>query len=278
MTRQEVTVALSGDGGDELFAGYPRYHAVELARKIERWPGLKWLLGSQFWNFLPGSSRYKSRMRRLKKFIRPLRKPAIQRYLSWISIFPVEERDLFYTSGFKNAIKTHDVSESFAQQHSRFSHRDPVTAISLADLHTYLPGDLMSKVDIASMGNSLEVRQPFLDYRVAELAAQIPISLKFSRGRGKQILRNVFGDLLPEEIWDRPKMGFGVPMDHWLKTDLNELLHDTLLNGTPTVCRYIEQESIKRMVSDHVHGRQDNSQRLWSLLVLQNWMDRWNIN
>ncbi len=136
----------------------------------------------------------------------------------------------------------------------------------------------MSKVDIASMGNSLEVRQPFLDYRVAELAAQIPISLKFSKGRGKQILRDVFGDLLPDSIWDRPKMGFGVPMDHWLKRDLNELLHDTLLKGTPAVCRYIEQEAIQRMVSNHERGRQDNSQRLWSLLVLQNWMDRWNIN
>ena len=278
MTRQEVTVALSGDGGDELFAGYPRYQAVELARKIERWPGLKWLLGSRCWNLLPSSSRYKSRLRRLKKFFHALRKPAIQRYLSWISIFPDEEHDLFYTSDFKSAIETDDVSYSFNQHYSRFSHRDPITAISLADLHTYLPGDLMSKVDIASMGNSLEVRQPFLDYRVAELAAQIPISLKFSKGRGKQILRDVFGDLLPDSIWDRPKMGFGVPMDHWLKMDLNELLHDTLLKGTPAVCRYIEQEAIERMVSNHERGRQDNSQRLWSLLVLQNWMDRWNIN
>lgn len=278
MTRQEVTVALSGDGGDELFAGYPRYQAVDLVRKIERWPGLKWLLGSPCWNILPSSSRYKSRLRRLKRFITPLRKPAMQRYLSWISVFPVEKNNPFFTSEFTREIEAQDVTGSFAQHYQRFNHRDPITTISLADLHTYLPGDLMSKVDIASMGNSLEVRQPFLDYRVAELAAQIPISLKFSNGRGKQILRTVFGELLPDEIWDRPKMGFGVPMDHWLKSDLNELLHDTLLSGSPAVCRYIKREAIQRMVSNHESGRRDNSQRLWSLLVLQNWMDLWNIN
>ena len=278
MTRQQVTVALSGDGGDELFAGYPRYQAVELARKIAKWPGLTWLLGSSCWKLLPGSSRYKSRLRRLKRFISPLRKGTIARYLSWINVFPIEGSGPMFTDSFGEAIDTHDVTESFANQFNRFRDRDPITAISLADLHTYLPGDLMAKVDIASMGNSLEVRQPFLDHRVVELAGRLPVSLKFRKGRGKRILDDTFGGLLPDEIWNRPKMGFGVPMDHWLKSELKEMLYDTLLSGNPGVWRFIRREAIEEMAKNHQSGRRDNSQKLWSLLVLQNWMDCWDIN
>lgn len=278
MTRQQVTVALSGDGGDELFAGYPRYQAVELARKIAKWPGLTWLLGSSCWKLLPGSSRYKSRLRRLKRFIGPLRKGTIARYLNWINVFPIEGSGGIFTDDFSDAIHSHDITESFANQFNRFRDRDPITAISLADLHTYLPGDLMTKVDIASMGNSLEVRQPFLDHRVVELAARLPVSLKFTKGKGKRILDNTFGDLLPDEIWNRPKMGFGVPMDHWLKSELKEMLYDTLLSGNPGIWRFIRREAIEEMAKNHQSGRRDNSQKLWSLLVLQNWMNCWDIN
>ena len=113
---------------------------------------------------------------------------------------------------------------------ARCDRRDPVTAVSLADLVTYLPCDLMTKVDIASMAHGLECRQPFLDHRVVELAARMPRRLKFRRGRGKRILREVFADLLPEAIQRRPKMGFGVPLDHWFRHELKDFARDVLLD------------------------------------------------
>ena len=275
MTREHVTVALSGDGGDELFAGYPRYRAIWLADCLDRcWP-LKKLLGARCWQWLPSSTRQKSLLRRAKRFNSALAMPTQRRYLDWIGIFNESRRAEVYADEFLKALPNSDPFVFLHSAWSRAKGRDHISAASLADLATYLPCDLMTKMDIASMTHSLECRQPFLDYRVAELAVKMPSRYKFRRGSGKRILRKAFGDLLPREIWTRKKMGFGVPIDHWLRNELRELTQDVLLDDTARHRGYFRHDAVARLVEQHVSNAFDHSYRLWALLVLELWMREW---
>ena len=275
LTRQHVTVALSGDGGDELFIGYPRYRAVALAAKLDRFWPLRSVFGASYWQNLPSSSRQKSLLRRFKRFSEVLRTPPLRRYLDWIGIFNEASRAELYSDAFLERLPNQDPADFLAAGLRRADARDPVTSFALADLTTYLTCDLMTKVDIASMAHSLECRQPFLDYRLVEFAASLPVGMKFRRGRGKRILRDAFGDLLPPEIWNRSKMGFGVPLDHWFRDQLRDLTHDVLLGDTARNRGYFRPEVVARMVSDHESGAFNHCYRLWSLLVLELWLGRW---
>jgi asparagine synthase (glutamine-hydrolysing) len=153
--------------------------------------------------------------------------------------------------------------------------RDAVTAFSLADLVTYLPCDLMTKVDIASMAHSLECRQPFLDYRVVELAARMPRQLKFRRGHGKLILKDAFDDLLPHSIQTRRKMGFGVPLDHWFRHELREYARGILLDSKTLDRGLFRPEAVVQLWEEQQAGLFNHGYRLWSLLVLELWQREW---
>ncbi len=274
-TRTHVTVALSGDGGDELFCGYPRYRAVQLAARLDRTGPLRYLLASRLWQSLPASPRQKSLRRRLKRFTAALAKSPQRRYLDWICIFNELRRADLYEDAFMEQLPGSDPFEFLRRAWSRAGRRDPVTAASLADLRTYLPCDLMTKVDVASMAHSLECRQPFLDYRLVEWAARLPLRHKFRRGRGKRILQRTFHDLLPPDIWQRRKMGFGVPLDHWFRGELRELTHDTLLSESARSRMYFRFESVARLVKEHEQGVFDHAYRLWALLFFEMWMRTW---
>jgi len=275
LTRQHVTVALSGDGGDELFAGYPRYKAVAVAAALDRcWP-LRHVFGAAMWQRLPSSARQKSTVRRFKRFSEVLRTPPYRRYLDWVGIYNEAGRAGLYRDDFLAALPDSDPACFLQAALARAAARDPVTAFSLADLVTYLPCDLMTKVDIASMAHSLECRQPFLDVRVVELAASLPVAWKYRRGQGKRILRRAFGDYLPAEIWTRKKMGFGVPLDHWFRDELRPLTHDALLNEAARCGEYFRLDAVRRMVEEHEQGRANHCYRLWTLLVLELWLQRW---
>ena len=276
LTRKHVTVALSGDGGDELFAGYPRYRAVWLASLFDRLPAvLRRVLAGRYWQRLPASPRQKSFRRRLKRFAEVLAQSPDRRYLQWIAIFNEARRAELYSDEFLASLPDVDPVQFLTQARARSSHRDPVTSISLTDLLTYLPCDLMTKVDIASMAHGLECRQPFLDHRVVELAARMPLGQKFSRGRGKRILLEAFSDLLPKAIRRRSKMGFGVPLDHWFRGPLAGFARDVLLDRQTTERGFFRPEVVTLLLEDHVSGQFDHSYRLWSLLVLELWQRRW---
>jgi hypothetical protein len=146
-----------------------------------------------------------------------------------------------------------DPLEFLAAAQSSGSQRDPITATSLADLVTYLPCDLMTKVDVASMAHGLECRQPFLDHRVVELAARMPLGLKFRRGRGKRILLRAFADLLPPRIRRRRKMGFGVPLDHWFRNELRGFAREILLDPRTLGRGYFRPETVRGLVEDQQH-------------------------
>ena len=274
-TRQHVTVAISGDGGDELFAGYPRYKAIKLAGKIDRIPPLKYFLGSPIAQWLPHGTKYKGFFRRLKRFLTPISYSPIHRYLDWINIFPYRNRLEYYTEQFQSDLEDHDPADFLTQAWQLSTHRSPISKASLGDLMTYLPCDLNTKVDLASMAHSLECRQPFLDHRLVEFAAQIPAHLKFNRGVGKQILKTTFHDLLPESIWNRPKMGFGVPLDSWFRQVLREQTGDSLLSSNAKCHQWIKPEVIQQLFDLHCAEKRDHSGRLWSLLMLENWLQHW---
>ncbi|MEN6558755.1 MAG: asparagine synthase (glutamine-hydrolyzing) [Thermoguttaceae bacterium] len=276
LTRRRVTVALSGDGGDELFAGYPRYLAVWLAEGFDRLPSVlrRWLAGG-YWQRLPSGTRQKSLTRRWKRFAEMLERPSAERYLEWIAIFGQARRAQLYSDTMAAAVADHDPLDFLAEALARCDRRDRVTAFSLADLVTYLPCDLMTKVDIAARAHGLECRQPFLDYRVVELAARMPRRLKFRWGRGKRILRETFGDLIPREIQKRSKMGFGVPLDHWFRHDLKDFARDVLLDSKTLRRGYFRPEAVRRLFDEHQQNRFNHGYRLWSLLILELWHRQW---
>jgi len=274
MTRENVTVALSGDGGDELFAGYPRYRAIWLSSLLDGARTIRSLVAAPFWQRLPGA-RQKSLLRRAKRISESLAKTPQRRYLEWIAIFNEARRGSVYSDEFLERLPDSDPFEFLHRAWGRAGERDHVTAASLADLTTYLPCDLMTKVDIASMAHSLEVRQPFLDYRLVEFAASLPCSLKFSRGRGKTLLKRAFGKLLPSQIWNRRKMGFGVPVDHWFRHELHDMTRDVLLDETARQRGIFRPEAVEQLIDEHQSEKFDHAYRLWALLFLELWQREW---
>ena len=275
LTREHVTVSLTGDGGDELFAGYPRYRAVALAGIIDRLGPVRSVLAASVWQKLNAPARQKSRRRQFKRFSQSLAASPLRRYADWISIYNEARRAALYSDAFVEQLPSSDPFEFLHGAWKRAQKRDSVTAISLADLTTYLTCDLNRKVDLASMAHSLECRQPFQDHRVVELAASLPLRYKYRRGRGKRILQKAFGKLLPKEIWTRKKMGFGVPIDHWFRHELKELSNDVLLDETALQRGYFRREYVEQLLSEHQSNAFDHAYRLWALVVLELWLREW---
>jgi len=276
LTREFVTVALTGDGGDELFGGYDRYQAVRLASYLDHLPGaLKALLarpGQAGW----GQGRpQRSLLRRLGRFSEALSFGPQRRYLEWVSMFNEARRGELYSDELIGQLPDHDPFEFLADAFRQVNRRDPVTAASLVDLVTYLPCDLLTKVDIASMANGLECRTPMLDHRLVEFAAALPVRYKLQRGRGKRILQVAFPELLPESVTRRPKMGFGVPLAQWFRGELREYAHDVLLDERARSRGYFREGAVERLLAEHDAGAFDHGYRLWGLLVFELWHRTW---
>ena len=271
VAREHVTVALSGDGGDELFAGYNRYEAVRLATRLDRIPGMRPLFRSSVWNLLPKTGRQKSFLRRARRFAEGMAAPISERYLRWIAHFDPAALEELLAPEYREKLGDWSTTSLIADAYTLCPNRDVVTQTCAADVATYLPNDILTKVDIASMAASLECRSPLLDHHVVELAAQMPIELKLDRGRQKAILVETFKDLLPESIQTRSKMGFGVPIDHWFRNELRPLLESTLLSDRALERGRFNPDVVRRYVCEHLDGTHDQHYRLWNLLVLELW-------
>ncbi|MCE3018729.1 MAG: asparagine synthase (glutamine-hydrolyzing) [Pirellula sp.] len=276
LTRKHVTVALSGDGGDELFGGYERYRALMLSQRLQRWLPLDWLKQSGILNRLPDSSARRSFFRRVRRFCEALGQPPVERYMNWIQIFGEAQRLDLYDESFIQKLPNYNPTRFLQEAWSKSGKRDLVSCATAADLQTYMPCDLMTKVDIASMAHSLEARQPLLDYRLVEWAASLPSHLKLRGNQGKYLLRQTFSELLPKEIWTRPKMGFGVPIAKWFRTSLRDRTYDALAS-TDTRCHaFFRPEAIRSLIDAHMSGKENQAYRLWNLLMFELWMRRWN--
>jgi asparagine synthase (glutamine-hydrolysing) len=245
---------------------------VGLGQWYDRLPGpLQWMVSNRLWQAIPASTRQKSKRRRLKRLLSALRYTPTRRYLKWISIFDDERLPGLLSDELQETLRQEDPARFLLQHYLECPNRDFVTRTTCADLLTYLPCDILNKVDIASMACSLEVRAPFLDQRVVELAASLPLSWKMRGSRGKQILLETFSDLVPQAIQNRPKMGFGIPLDVWFRGVLRPLVEETLLDSRSLSRGWFRPGAIEQLVREHLDNRWDHSYRLWSLLVFELW-------
>jgi asparagine synthase (glutamine-hydrolysing) len=263
-----VKVVQSGDGGDEAFLGYPRYRGVKLARWLDGIPGLRGLLSRPLWQKIPAVEEEKAVSRQLKKFCRFMASPAEERYLRWIEIFSPEERRALY----RDPARCGPTERFLLDLYARCPGHLFESRTSQVDLGSYVPCDLMTKVDIAAMAASLETRCPFLDHQLIEFALKVPGTFQMRGLRGKRLLREAFEDLLPGPIWDRPKMGFGVPIGGWFRNELKGLLLDLLSPAAVRARGVFEPDLVERLVREHVEGRRHHGPKLWLLVNLELWM------
>jgi asparagine synthase (glutamine-hydrolysing) len=273
MTRQHVTVALNGDAGDENFGGYDRYVANLLAASFDRWPGAGFLRHGARWglHLLPCSGRRTSLLYRGRRFLDGLTASPERRYARWFCHFHGERKEELLSPEFRGALDGADALDVLLGAYRESDAPDFADAMLGVDAGLYLPDDLLVKVDIASMAHSLEARSPFLDHEFMEFAATIPSNLKL-RGRTKKyILKRALADLVPAEVLHRPKKGFAVPIEHWLRHTLKDLAYDTLLSSRAQARGYFRPEVVQRYLDEHTRGRSSWHNLLWNLLMLELW-------
>jgi asparagine synthase (glutamine-hydrolysing) len=274
-TRKQVTVALNGDGGDESFAGYERYAAMRLAERYHRIPALlRDTVLRQAIELMPSSETRRSRMRDVKRFVEAASLPKIERYLRWVSVFDSQAKQDLYTDNFKQETQANSAAGIINPWFARANGSGIVDAALLTDIMTYLPNDLLVKVDIATMANSLEARSPFLDHHVIEFAASLPEKYKLRGLTTKYLLKRVLKKLLPAENLGRRKMGFGVPISHWFRGKLQPFLRETILSEAALKRGLFKPGAVKRLVELHTRGERDYSHQLWTLLMLELWFQR----
>ena len=271
MTRRRVTVALTGDGGDEAFAGYDRHVAAAVAERVEGTPN--WLLSAvaRGARALSRRPRRHSLLHRVDRFCAALTVPEQQRYGQWVSYFSAPQKGGLYTRAFAERVSGLDALTPLWDVYDAHR-RDGVVDRTLAvDTATYLPGDLLPKMDAMSMASSLEARSPLLDHEFLELAGRLPPAFKVRRLTGKYLLRQVAKRRLPAGVVDRPKMGFGVPVDHWMRVELQPLVNDALL-GTRAVQRgYFDPAFVRCLIEEQRRGARRWHHLLWNLLMLELW-------
>jgi asparagine synthase (glutamine-hydrolysing) len=274
-TRKYVTVALNGDGGDESFGGYERYAAMNLAERYRRLPAfLRESVIRQAVELIPTSEVERSRVRSAKRFLRAASLTKIDRYMRWVNVFSKEVKGSLYADSFLQQIRKSDPTATIAPWFARANGSGIVDASLLADIMTYLPNDLLVKVDIASMAVSLEARSPFLDHKLIEFAASLPEKFKVRGLTTKYLLKRVLRRLLPSENLDRRKMGFGVPVGHWFRGQMQPFLREVLLSEKSLRRGLFKEELIKELIEAHTRGKRDYSQQLWTLLLLELWFNR----
>ena len=272
MTRDFVTVALNGDGGDESFAGYERYVADKLADYYRRVPPFirEGIIRRAWINFptVPTEETFSGGLNGLS---RGYRKPPERRYVRWICFFDNEMKGDLYTPSFKDLNRELDSVDLTVKWYEQADAEQFLDRTLFVDVMSYLPEDLLVKVDIASMAHSLEARSPFLDHKVMEFAASLPPNLKLRGMETKFLLKDTLSDIVPQEILQRKKMGFGVPLDVWFRNDLKEMAYDVLLDQKSIERGYFRKEYVSKMLDEHVSKQYDHSYRIWALLFLELW-------
>ncbi|MBV8857730.1 MAG: asparagine synthase (glutamine-hydrolyzing) [Acidobacteria bacterium] len=274
-TRRHVTVALNGDGGDECFAGYERHAAMLLAERYRRLPEvLRERVIRQVVGALPSSGQRAGRVGRLQRFLSAASLPPVERYLSWVSVLGPAAKAELYTDEFRRETAGLEARRWLAPWFAQANGAGVVDAALLTDTMTYLPNDLLVKVDIATMAVSLEARSPFLDQHVIEFAASLPAGLKLRGLTTKYLLKRALKKLLPAENLTRPKMGFGVPIGHWFRGRMQPFLREQLLSERLARRGLLRPAAVRRMVDEHTRGERDHAHQLWTLLMLELWFQR----
>ncbi len=272
ITRQHVTVALNGDGGDETFAGYERYVAAALSNHYARLPG--WLRKGVFTEIarrLPEPSSRKNILRRFKRFVMAQNLEPKRRYATWLTMMDNPTKQRLYSADFAERMNGYDSLNLFDETYASGAATDALDRILSSDVRTYLPDDLLVKVDIASMVHSLEARSPFLDHHLAEFVAKLPSNVKL-RGRDRKfILKRALKNKLPDSILNRGKYGFAAPVARWFRGELKDIAGEVLLDPT-TMSRGIwSRDGVQTMLAEHTSGRINHGDHIWELLMLELW-------
>jgi asparagine synthase (glutamine-hydrolysing) len=270
VARSHVTVALTGDGGDESFSGYERYAAMGLARTIGRMPIVP-QLAARGLRALPSGRHPRSTPGRAARLLETAALPVAERYGALMEVFPAPVREELYARELVATLGGARTAASLLGSPQLAG----IAGLQHLDARTYLPDDLLVKADRASMATSLELRSPLLDHEVLELGVSLPDSLRFEGRRGKLALRKAFADLVPEQLAARRKTGFGVPLGVWFRGPLREVAGDVLLGRRARARGQLRPAAIERLLSEHVSGERDHGHRLWCLLVLELWQRSW---
>jgi asparagine synthase (glutamine-hydrolysing) len=275
LARQKVTVAIAGDGGDEVFAGYEKYSIDHIENKLRNMIP-KLIRKNLFPPIESILSKFNFKLcKKAVTLLNSLQQDAAMGF--YLSNAQITDKDWRYITSDKTrkALGDYHPSTITTGFYERCDGPDHLAKILYTDMKTYLPGGILVKVDRTSMANSLEVRAPILDYQLIEFAATIPSALKFNQGEKKYILKEAFKDDLPDDILYRKKMGFSVPLAQWLREEIKELTESTLFQATAGLPDYFDMGHIRKMWDQHQQGQKDNATVLWSMLMFQLWWDEY---
>lgn len=265
IARRHVTVVLSGDGGDELFGGYDRYLPHPRVAQFDRLPipGRR-RLASAIWPLLPHGMHGKN-------FLRHVARDDDGRFIDSVAFFRDDEKTALYTPEFRALLNGRSAEARLGRHFERFGALPLHSRMMRFDFETYLPEDVLTKVDRMSMAHSIESRVPLLDNEVIDFAATLPSHMKIHQGRRKHVMKEALKGMVPEGILDRKKQGFGVPLGVWFRGGLTTVFGDILGSATTRQRGYFEPAFIARLIQEHLSGRRDHTLRLWQLLVFELW-------
>jgi asparagine synthase (glutamine-hydrolysing) len=268
LARQHVTVALSGDGGDETFGGYRRYqfHMMEERMRAALPDGLRRPVFGLLGRLYPKAD-WAPRMLRAKTTFQGMARTSVEAYFHSMSFIREPLRSRLYSPALRAQLGGYTAQDVFERHARRADTDDPLALIQYVDTHTYLVGDINTKVDRASMAHSLEVREPLMDHELVEWVATLPSSMKLRGSNGKAIFKKAMEPHLPDDVLYRPKMGFSVPLARWLRGPLRQRLRTALLDGPVLEGGWLEPAAVRQLVEQHESGRADHSTPLWTLLM-----------
>lgn len=273
LARKHVTVALSGDGADELFAGYSRYRWHMNEEKVRQILPLNFRKAV----FKPLGTLYPKmdwapRFVRAKTTFQSMAMDTVEGYHNSISILRLDERQKLFSKSYKQKLNGYTSLSVFRKYQDKVKNLDPMKTAQYLDMKTYLVGDILTKVDRASMAHSLEVRVPFLDHKFVEWGFQVPSEINLEQGVGKKSLKRAMEPHLPHDVLYRKKMGFSIPVAQWFRGPLKEKLYKGLLSEQMEKCGYFDMKQLRKLIDQHVKGVRDNSAPLWTLMMFESFM------
>lgn len=273
MARKHVTVSLSGDGGDELFAGYDTYIANKAGRAYERLPRLLRNAMHPILSRIPPTEKKKGLINRAKRFVEGMELPADLEHTRWMIFLQEGEKNKLYSDDLQDTLNGSDSFEFIRNYFNRVNTSDPLNRQLYVDIKSYLVDNILVKVDRMSMATSLETRVPFLDHRFVEFSATIPSRLKLQGKNTKYLFKKAMGDVLPPQILNRSKEGFSIPIKNWLKEDLKPLMLEVLDQQKIKREGFFNTNYVEQLKKEHLSGKENHSHRLWSMMVFGIWQD-----